>query len=105
MLASSDWIVLPSGAVTAFDLNPGVDYGLLPNPSAQATALAQTTGMVWSPDGAHAWVAAFGSDRVAKVSADGTVLARADLRPPAAGSRRASRGARAASESGTRDDR
>ncbi len=65
------------------DLNPGIDYAVLPNPAAQATALAQPTGLVFSPDGATAWVAAFNSDRVAQVdAATGAVLARIDLRFP-----------------------
>lgn len=80
-------IALTPGTVTVFDLNPGVDYSVLPNPVAAATALAQPTGLVWSPDGASAWVAAFGSDRVAQVAADGTVLARVDVRQPAGNSR------------------
>jgi len=80
-------LTLPAGGVTVFDLNPGVDYGVLPNPAAQATALAQPAGLVWSPDGAFAWVAATGSDRIAKVAPDGTVVARVDVRPPGAGPR------------------
>jgi DNA-binding beta-propeller fold protein YncE len=39
-------IALPSGAVTVSDLNPGVDYNILPNPAASALALAQPTGLV-----------------------------------------------------------
>ena len=70
-----------SGAATIFDLNPGFDYALLPNPAAQAIALSQPTALVFSGDGTEAWVAAFGSDRVARVSAaTGTVTARIDLR-------------------------
>ena len=77
-----------SGAPTVFDLNPGIDYETLPNPSAQATALAQPTSLVFASSGAHAWVAAFGSDRIAKVaSATGAVVSRIDLRPPVKTSR------------------
>jgi YVTN family beta-propeller protein len=66
---------------TPFDLNPGLDYGLLPNPAAQALALAQPTALVFSADGSNLWVAAFASDRVAKLNAaDATVLARVDVR-------------------------
>ena len=81
--------------VTAFDLNPSIDYGMLPNPSAQAVALAQPTGMVFTNDGAFAWVVAFGSDRVAKINpATGSVATRVDLRTGDASSRnmRGSRG-------------
>ncbi len=70
-----------------FDLNPGIDYGLLPNPAAQATALAEPSAMAF--DGASLWVAAFASDRVARIDpADGAVLDRIDLREPGEGSRR-----------------
>jgi mono/diheme cytochrome c family protein len=69
------------GAVDVIDLNPGVDYDLLPNPGAQAVALSQPTAMEFEADGAHVWTAAFASDRVARVRAtDGAVLARVDLR-------------------------
>ena len=79
-------ISLPSENVSVFDLNPGVDYSFLPNPSASATALAQPTALVWEADGGHVWVAAFGSDRVAKAAADGTVVTRVNVRvPPADG--------------------
>ena len=70
-----------SGSATIFDLNPGLDYGLLPNPAAQATALSQPTAITFSADGATAWVTAFGSDRIARVSpANGAVVARVELR-------------------------
>lgn len=69
------------GAPVAYDLNPSLNYALLPNEAAKATALAQPTGLVLSADGSRAWVAAFNSDRVAEVStADGAVLGRVDLR-------------------------
>lgn len=66
----------------AYDLNAGFDYSILPNPAAQAIALAEPTGLAFA--GANeAWVAAFGSDRVARVNlASGAVLERIDLRLP-----------------------
>lgn len=74
-------IALTTPTVTPFDLNPGVDYNTLPNPTAQAAALAQPMGMIFSSDGASAWVAAFASDRVAKIDpATGAVVARVDVR-------------------------
>ncbi len=81
-------IPLATGVAAPVDLNPGLDYGTLPNPAAQATALAQPTALVWENGGAHAWVAAFASDRVAKLDATGAVVARVDVRVPAADSRR-----------------
>ncbi len=71
-----------TGGVTVHDLNPGVDYEVLPNVAAQAVALAQPTAMVFEGDGAALWVAAFASDRVAKVdAATGAVVGRVDVRP------------------------
>ncbi|MEO5722109.1 MAG: cytochrome c peroxidase [Chthoniobacterales bacterium] len=68
-----------SGAVQAFDLNPGINYNVLPNPAAQASALAQPTAIVFDPAGNYSFVAAFGSDRIAKVNTNGSVLARIGL--------------------------
>jgi DNA-binding beta-propeller fold protein YncE len=79
---------LNAGSVAAYDLNPGINYALLPNPTAQATALAQPSSIVFDADGSVAWIAAFGSDRLAKISAtDGSVLSRVDLRTGSASSR------------------
>ncbi|MGB8169216.1 MAG: hypothetical protein WCF18_17090, partial [Chthoniobacteraceae bacterium] len=64
-----------------YDLNPGLDYATLPNLAAQATALAQPTALAFSASGNEVWVAAFGSDRVAKIdTATGAALARVDVR-------------------------
>jgi YVTN family beta-propeller protein len=71
-----------TGTVTVTDLNPGTDYATLPNPSSLATALAQPTALVWQPDGTAAWVAAYNSDRIAKIDPEGRVLARVDIRTP-----------------------
>lgn len=70
-----------------FDLNPGIEYETLPNPGALSTALADPAALVFE-DNSTAWVAAFATDRIAKVDpADGTVSGRIDLRLPAEGSR------------------
>ena len=66
------------GAPVAVDLNAGLDYALLPNEEAKASALAQPTAIVADAAGAF-YVAAFGSDRVAKVAEDGSVVARIDV--------------------------
>lgn len=79
-------IPIAGGAKTIFDLNDGVDYSLLPNPPARATSLAQPTAIVFAPTGQFAYVAAFGSDRVARISPDGAISARIQLREPGAGS-------------------
>ena len=71
-----------AGTVTPFDLNPGVNYALFPNPAALATALAQPTALAFTPDGAAFWLASFGTDRVAKVdAATGAVLSRIETGP------------------------
>ena len=70
-----------TGAPSVFDLNPGIDYGVLPNAEAQEIALAQPTAIVFTADGTSAWVAAFNSDRVARIiAATGAVAERVDLR-------------------------
>ncbi|MBS0659430.1 MAG: beta-propeller fold lactonase family protein [Verrucomicrobia bacterium] len=77
---------LASGAAGFIDLNPGLDYSLLPNPAARATALAQPTALAFEPDGAHVWVASFGTDRVARVrAADGAIVQRIETGPTSGG--------------------
>lgn len=71
-----------AGTVTAYDLNPGVNYGLFPNTAALATALAQPTALTFTPDGSAFWLASFGTDRVARVDATtGAVTARIETGP------------------------
>ncbi len=72
-------IVPGSGQTTHFDLNPGIDYSVLPNPGATATALAQPTDLVWSADGNRLYVAAFGTDRVAVLDTAGNRSAMIEL--------------------------
>src|SRR5581483_3061507 len=60
--------------VTPFDLNPNINYAVLPNPQALSTALAQPAGVVFDPSGTFMYVAAFGTDRVARVDTNGNVL-------------------------------
>jgi len=67
--------ITASGTVMPpFDLNPTVTYGCAPNPADRSIALAQPAGVVFDPSGNFMYVAAFGTDRVAKVSTSGTVL-------------------------------
>lgn len=66
--------------VTPVDLNPTVDYGVLPNPAAQAIALSQPTAVAFRPGGAKVYVAAFGSAKVGVLDATtGSVLGRIDV--------------------------
>jgi len=74
-------IAVANGTVTPFDLNPEIDYGTLPNPLAQATALAQPTALAFAPNGESLYAAAFGTDRIARVDTNGNVLARIEVGP------------------------
>jgi len=78
--------IQPSGRVTAYDLNPGIDYTVLPNPAALTTALSQPTAMRFDPSGKWLWVTSFGTDRVAKVSSTGQILKIIEINPQATGS-------------------
>jgi YVTN family beta-propeller protein len=66
-------IQVATGQVTPFNLNPNINYGILPNPQALSTALAQPTNVVFDPSGNFMYVASFGTDRVAQVNTNGTV--------------------------------
>jgi YVTN family beta-propeller protein len=85
-----------TGAPVATDLNPQIDYSILPNDAAKSVALAQPTAVVPDATNGTFLVAAFGTDRIARVSPDGVVLSRIDLAPAtaAAASSRTMRGPR-----------
>ncbi len=81
--------------IDLIDLNPGVDYTVLPNPAAQSTALAQPGSLAFSADGSRLWIAAFASDRIARLDPEtGEVASRVDLRTGADTSSAAMRGPR-----------
>jgi DNA-binding beta-propeller fold protein YncE len=67
-------IQVATGQITPFDLNPNINYKILPNPAALKIALAQPANVVFEPSGEFMYVAAFGTDRVAKVDTNGKVL-------------------------------
>lgn len=71
-----------NGQVTPFDLNPHINYKILPNPAALKTALAQPTSVVFDPSGSFMYVAAFGTDRVAQVDTSGNVLSFVEVSGP-----------------------
>lgn len=79
-------INLASATVTHFDLNAGyhpTNFTLLN----KTNALAQPAAIAFGPSGGNYYLAAFGSDRIARVSASsGTVTARIELCPTAPGS-------------------
>jgi YVTN family beta-propeller protein len=74
-------IDLNSATITPFDLNSNLDYAMLPNLPAKTNSLAQPTAIVFDPTGSYLYLAAFGSDRVAKVDPSGAVLARIEIGP------------------------
>ena len=77
--------ITPTGTVTAYDLNPTVTYTGVPDPNSLAVALAQPAGVVFDSS-ENLYIAAFGTDRVAKVDTQGNVLNRIEINPSAKGS-------------------
>ena len=75
-------VQVATGSVTPFDLNPNINYKILPNPGAVATALAQPTSIVFDPSGSFVYIAAFGTDRVARVDIAGNVLSFVEVALP-----------------------
>ena len=74
-------IRVATGSVSPFDLNPRVTYGCAPNPADLSVALAQPAGVVFDPSGNFMYLAAFGTDRVAKVDNNGNVLGFVEVAP------------------------
>src|SRR5262249_31475545 len=66
-------------AVTAFDLNPTVNYATLPNDPARAIALSEPTGVAIDAAAGVVYVAAQGTDRVGVVDLAGNVVARIEI--------------------------
>jgi len=62
--------------VTPFDLNAGLNYGVLPNSSALATALSEPFGVAIDAAAGRVYVAAHGTDRIGVLDLAGNVLAR-----------------------------
>ena len=80
-------ILLSDGSKADFDLNPGFSTNNFPNLRDRTNALAQPVALVFGPSGSHYYVAAYGSDRVAKIdTASGAVQQRIELCPTAVGS-------------------
>ena len=83
--------------VSAFDLNPGLSYATLPNPTALGTALSEPFGVVIDAAGGLLYVAAQGTDRVGVLDLAGAVVARIEIgvTPGATVNTRQKRGPRA----------
>jgi YVTN family beta-propeller protein len=77
-------INVTNGTVAHYDLNAGIDYAVMPNLAARSNALAQPTAIVFGPSGNNAYVAAFGTDRVGRMDANGSVTDVIEIGPPSA---------------------
>ena len=76
-----------NGQSQMFDLNPNVNYGQLPNPTALATALAMPTAIIFEPTGRYLYIAAFGTDRIGIFdTTTNTVSSFIEINPQALGS-------------------
>jgi DNA-binding beta-propeller fold protein YncE/cytochrome c553 len=74
-------ISIQDGSTTPLDLNPGV--GTLTTDEVRARALAQPTAITFDPSGLAYYVAAFGSDRVARVTVISGAIDVVDVAPGA----------------------
>jgi DNA-binding beta-propeller fold protein YncE len=72
-------VQIGSEGVAFHDLNPFHQAPELSADARRALALAQPVALQFEPGGDHLWVAAMGSDKVARVTASGDVVARVDL--------------------------
>ncbi len=79
-------ITIGSGTVTNFDLNAGFTFTNFPNLSALSNALAMPVAIAFPAGGMKMFIAAFGTDRIARVDTNGVVEARIELNPASAGS-------------------
>ena len=76
-----------TGLSQIWDLNPNINYSILPNPAALASALAMPTSIVFEPSGRYLYLAAFGTDRVGILdTSTGTVAKFIEINPQARGS-------------------
>jgi YVTN family beta-propeller protein len=74
-------ISVTNGSKKFLDLNPGLNYGILPNPTHRAKAISQPTSIAFHPAGTNYYVASYGTDIVASVHTNGTILSRLNLGP------------------------
>ena len=65
--------------ISLTQLNPHIDYAMLPDEVALETAIAQPTDVVFNPAGDKAFVASFGTDRIGVLDEAGNVLTRIEL--------------------------
>ncbi len=71
-------ITVSDGTITPFDLDPFATTNF-PDLFSRSNALAQPTALVFEPGGNYFWLAAFGTDRVARLDTSGNVVARIEI--------------------------
>jgi DNA-binding beta-propeller fold protein YncE len=77
--------VIPGSGVTfPHELNPDIDYTVLPNSSARASALAEPVALVLDAAADRVYIAAQGTDRVGVLDRAGTRQGVIELGPPGA---------------------
>ena len=75
-----------TGQTTIWDLNPGINYSQLQNPTAMATALAMPTAIVCGSTGSYLYIAAFGTDRIGVLNTTSGLIAKIiEIDPQATG--------------------
>lgn len=79
-------VAITDGAITHLELNPGFSYTNFPQLPDLTNALAQPAAIVFDPGGSEFYVAAFGTDRIARMDTSGAILGRIELNPEAVGS-------------------
>lgn len=68
-----------SPVVTPIDLNPGINYAVLPNNAALGTALSEPYGVAIDAVAGRIYVAAQGTDRIGVLDGSGNVLTRVEV--------------------------
>ena len=70
-------LVSQAGSADRVNLNPQINYSVTPGPQAeQDSAIGNPTGAAWSADGQRVYVTALADNRLAVLSAAGSMLAR-----------------------------
>ncbi|MEM7305322.1 MAG: beta-propeller fold lactonase family protein [Planctomycetota bacterium] len=69
----------PGAEPAVFDLNPTIDYAVLPNEAGRSVALAEPTGVAIDAAAGVVYVAAHGTDRVGVLSTDGVLVDRIEV--------------------------
>lgn len=66
-------------ATAVYDLDAGINFATLPNPAAKSIALAEPVALAIDALANAVWVAAQGTDRIARLSTSGAIQARIEI--------------------------